>query len=165
MGVILESEIEEIPKDGFGVDSGSFFSLPKRSFWEKSTSCRRNAWFGEVADAVRGAARGQFGPPGEHLGVILESLQASRCVQGSILDVRGVILEVILRSESEEIPKSVSGSIFCRFGVLQKDHFGKRAPRRDETLVFGSRYSAFGSHFGASGGQFWTSGGSFGKSF
>ena len=44
-----------------------------------------------------------------------------------------------MRSESEEIPKSVSESIFCRFGVSQKDHFGKRAPRRDETLVFGGR--------------------------
>ena len=49
------------------------------------------------------------------------------------MDFRGVILEVILRSESEEIPTSVSESILGRFLVFQKDHFGKRAPRAGET--------------------------------
>ena len=54
-----------------------------------------------------------------------------------------------MRSESEEIPKSVSESIFCRFGVSQKDHFGKRAPRRDETLVLGGRGGAASAVRGA----------------
>ena len=71
------------------------------------------------------------------------------------MDLRGGIWEVILRSESEEIPKSVSESIFCRFGVSQKDHFGKRAPRRDETLVSGGRVLAAPAVGGADGGRGW----------
>lgn len=49
LGVTLGSEIEDISKFGSGVDFRSFFCLPKRSFWGKSTSCKRNVWFGGVA--------------------------------------------------------------------------------------------------------------------
>ena len=61
-----------------------------------------------------------------HFGV----LDAPRGVRGSILDVPRVILEVILESESEGIPKSGFG---VDYGGFQNDHFWKRAPRAGET--------------------------------